>query len=88
MLEKEVERKFVKRAKDAGGAAYKFVSPGRIGVPDRLVLAPIPPEHRAIVSMYVKFVELKKPGETPRPSQIREHNRLKRMGYSVYVVDK
>ena len=38
--EKQVERDFVIAVKRRGGLALKFVSPGRIGVPDRIVLLP------------------------------------------------
>lgn len=40
MLENELEKKFRERIKDLGGKAYKFVSPGTAGVPDRLVVLP------------------------------------------------
>ena len=37
MRESELERKFCRLVAQAGGRAYKFVSPGNAGVPDRLV---------------------------------------------------
>ena len=37
MLEREIERYLVKRVETLGGKAYKFVSPGRAGVADRIV---------------------------------------------------
>lgn len=40
MQEKELEARFRERVKAAGGRAYKFVSPGNSGVPDRLVVLP------------------------------------------------
>lgn len=40
MREKEIEEKFREAVKRAGGKAYKFVSPGNDGVPDRLVVMP------------------------------------------------
>ena len=40
ITEKQVEQNFVKAVKEAGGLAMKFVSPGRVGVPDRIVLLP------------------------------------------------
>ena len=87
MLESTVEERYCRRVKRAKGRAYKFVSPGVRGVPDRLVLYPIPEEHRELVAKYVQFTELKAPGEKPRPEQIREHKRLRRLGYKVEVVD-
>ena len=40
MLEKELEKKFTEAVKKCGGIAFKFVSPGNAGVPDRLVILP------------------------------------------------
>lgn len=50
MLEKQIEFKLVRGVKDLGGKAYKFVSPGNIGVPDRIVIWP---------NGVIHFVELK-----------------------------
>lgn len=45
MLEKNIEKFLVREVKKLGGKAYKFISPGNSGVPDRIViinnLAPI-----------------------------------------------
>ncbi|AGQ28725.1 PDDEXK family nuclease [Serratia liquefaciens] len=76
--ESTIERHLVAKVKAAGGTAYKFTSPGRRGVPDRLVLLP---GGRAV------FVECKAPGEQPRPDQVREHNRLRTLGFDVVVLD-
>ncbi len=78
MLEKTVERHLTQEAKKRGGLAVKFVSPGFDGVPDRLVLLP-----------YGKlaFVELKAPGKTLRPLQVRRKEQLEGLGFSVYRVD-
>lgn len=74
--------------KSDGGISYKFTSPARRSVPDRLDLYPIPPHHREIVSRYVQFTELKKPGEQPTPAQQREHDYLRSLGFFVQVVDQ
>ena len=50
ILEKDIERYLVRRAIEHGGKAYKFVSPGHVGVADRIVLLP---------GNVVWFVELK-----------------------------
>ncbi|CDL86305.1 VRR-NUC domain-containing protein [Xenorhabdus cabanillasii] len=73
-----IERHLVNEVKKAGGIAYKFVSPGRRGVPDRIVVLP---------NGRVVFVECKAPGEKPRPDQLREHERLRAMGQTVLVLD-
>lgn len=71
-----------------GGISFKFVSPARRSVPDRLDLRPIPPEYRDLVARYVRFTECKRPGEKPTPSQLREHERLRALGFVVDVVDQ
>ena len=38
MLEREIEKKLVDGVRKLGGRAYKFVSPGNDGVPERIVL--------------------------------------------------
>lgn len=76
--ESTIENNLVKKVKAAGGIAYKFTSPGRKAVPDRLVLLP---------GGRVVFVECKAPGEAPRPDQLREHNRLRALGFSVVLLD-
>ena len=40
MLERDIERYLVRRTIEHGGKAYKWVSPGRVGVADRIVLLP------------------------------------------------
>lgn len=78
MKEKKIEAYFCKRVREAGGLTRKFVSPGVRGVPDRIVGFP-----KGVFA----FVELKAPGEKPRPDQQREHNRWEKLGFRVYVVD-
>lgn len=78
MLEKTIEAHLVKRVKERGGVAYKFTSPQRRSVPDRLVLLP---------GGVVEFIELKAPGKKPTPMQLREHERLRALGLAVLVID-
>ncbi|PHM39301.1 nuclease p44 [Xenorhabdus mauleonii] len=73
-----IEKHLVNEVKKAGGIAYKFVFPGRRGVPDRIVVLP---------KGRVVFVECKAPGEKPRPDQLREHERLRALGQKVVVLD-
>lgn len=79
MREKTVEAKLVKAVKAAGGIAPKFVSPGLDGVPDRLVLFP---------GGKFAFIELKAPGKTLRPLQVRRKRQLEKLGFLVYCVDR
>lgn len=78
MLEKEVERKLVTAVRLMDGVAVKFVSPGFAGMPDRLVLLP---------GGRMAFVEVKRPGEKPRPLQKARHRMLRKLGFKVYVLD-
>ena len=59
--------------------AYKFVSPGRAGVPDRIFLTP----HGGKVF----FVEFKAPEGKLRPLQENEHRVIRKHGHDVHVVD-
>lgn len=76
--EVKVERALRKAAETAGGKAYKFISPGTLGVPDRIVVLP---------GGMVCFVEVKAPGEKPRPSQRHVLRQLYRIGAGVATVD-
>ena len=78
MRERDVERKLVAEVKARGGICPKWVAPGFDGVPDRLVFLP---------GRHFGMVELKAPGEKPRPLQVSRHKLLQRLGFKVYVVD-
>ena len=78
MREKIIEQKLVKAAKEAGGIAPKFISPGFDGMPDRIVLLP---------NGCMGFVEVKALGKVPRPLQDARHRMLRMLGYKVYVLD-
>ena len=78
MTEKEVEQMLVKEVKRRKGRAYKFISPGINGVPDRLVLMP---------GGKLGFVEVKAPGKKMRPLQIKRKGELELLGFLVYCLD-
>ena len=77
-LEKTVERYLVKRVKEAGGMAPKWVSPGMSGVPDRIVFLP---------GGRILFVEVKAPGKKLRPLQVYVRDQLEALGVDFRVVD-
>jgi len=78
ILERDIERYLVRRVKDLGGVAYKFTSPSRRGVPDRLCVFPDG------VSV---FIECKAPKKKPTVLQTHEIERLRNLGQPVFVVD-
>lgn len=79
MREKTIEQKLAAAVKKHGGVCPKFTSPGFDGMPDRLVLLP----HGRFA-----FVEVKAPGEKPRPLQLARHRLLSLLGFQVYVLDR
>ena len=78
MREKEIEKKLNQAVKCRGGICPKFVSPGYDGMPDRIVLFP---------GGRLAFVEVKAPGKTLRPLQVRRKKQLESLGFKVYVLD-
>ncbi len=78
MREKTIEQKLVSDVKGLGGLGLKLVCPDFCGMPDRLLLLP---------GGRIAFVEVKAPGEKPRPLQLSRHRLLRRMGFKVYVLD-
>jgi len=76
--ESKIESYLKKRVSLIGGKAYKFVSPGVTGVPDRIVLLPGG-------SMY--FVELKAPGKVARPIQLHRKKEIEKLGFKVKFID-
>lgn len=77
-MEKTVEAYLRQRVKAHGGLALKLVCPGWTGVPDRLILMP---------GGRVYFAETKELGEKPRPRQRYVHDRLRALGFTVFVPD-
>lgn len=77
MLERDIEKKLVKSVRLLGGRAYKWVSPGNSGVPDRIVILP---------GGRVIFVELKTDTGSLTPLQKRQIEVLESVGADVMVV--
>lgn len=80
MLEAELERKICECVRRLGGRAFKFVSPGAPGVPDRLCVLP---GGRLI------FIEVKRPGRKDGLSvqQKKIIGWLRKLGCTVWVIN-
>lgn len=78
LSEKDLERKLVKKVEEIKGIAYKFSSPNRRHVPDRLCVFP---------GGHVIFIEIKKPGAKPSPAQSREMIRIHTLGFLVTFIN-
>ena len=76
MLEKAVEAYFRKAVAQAGGVAFKFVSPSHRGVSDRIVC----------LQGQTWFVELKRPGGRLSPLQKIFAAEMERLGQNYTVL--
>ncbi len=76
--EKTIERLLVDTAHRHKGWAIKMICTFISGLPDRLVLLP---------GGVIFFAELKSTGKKPTPIQLIVHERLRRLGFRVYVID-
>lgn len=77
MRESAIEKKFIRELRKLGCAAYKFVSPGNGGVPDRIVITP---------RGRVVFVELKTDAGKLSPVQKAQVGRLRKHKQDVRVL--
>ena len=77
MLERQIEAYLVKRVKELGGIAYKFVSPAHRGVADRIVVLP---------GGGVVFVELKTETGALSPLQEQFAKDMTRLGQNYIVL--
>lgn len=79
ILERDVENRLIKEIKDRGGLCWKFTSPGRKGVPDRM----------CAVKGNLFFVELKRPDAKARPDEAIQNIRkmqLEGQGQRVFKI--
>lgn len=77
--EKSIEQFLVREIKKRKGFCIKLLATYFNGLPDRLILLP---------NKYILFIELKSEGKKPKPIQTIVHNKLRAIGFIVYVVDK
>ncbi len=75
--EKAIEQYLVKKVREAGGIAYKFVSPGNRGVPDRVVVFP---DGRIV------FAEIKCDTGELSAQQNNQIKKLRRLNQTVRVI--
>ena len=78
VLESKIEARLKREVESLGGLAFKFTSPGMVGVPDRLVLLP---------KGKIYFIELKASEKKLRPLQLKRKEQPESLGFKVYVID-
>lgn len=76
--EKSLEAYLVGKIAKMGGVCFKNFNMWTVGYPDRVIFLP---GGRTI------FVELKSTGFKPRPIQKVRHEKLRKLGYDVRVID-
>jgi hypothetical protein len=81
MRESKIEAYLRRRVTDTGGNIRKVKWLDRRGAPDRLCWWPYEGKRRDA------FVETKPTGGEPEPHQVREHERLRKAGFRVFVID-
>ena len=79
MIESSIEKAFKEAVEAKGGICLKLGVTYQNGMPDRLVLMP---------NGVCAFVELKQKGKKPRAIQQWQHERLRKLGYKVAVLDR
>lgn len=77
-LEKDIERIVCDHAKKLGWLCYKFTSPAKRSVPDRMFL------HQG----KTMFIEFKRKGQKPTPAQEVEIAKIRKQGIYVGVIDR
>ena len=94
MREATIEKYLVEQVKAVGGEVRKVKWIGRNGAPDRVVMLPSLTPKVAASAWYCNppmgvaiWVELKAPGKTAEPHQLREHKRMQAVGQTVVVID-
>lgn len=77
VLEADIEEDINDYAQRRGWWARKFVTPGNVGPPDRIFI------RRA----RIVFMEIKRPGEEPRASQVQVMKEMREHGAEVHWCD-
>lgn len=77
MKEKDIENYLRTQVKKLGGIAYKFISPGNVGVPDRIIIMP---------KGKIYFVELKTDKGKLTELQNRQIEKIRGMQQEVRIL--
>ena len=78
LKETSIEKALVQKVKSLDGICIKLTSPSMVGLPDRIILMP---------KEKIGFVELKVKGKKPRAIQLKRINKLRALGFKVFVLD-
>lgn len=76
-LESVIQARIIKRMEARGYYVIKLLLTNKNGIPDLLCLK----DGKA------SFIEVKRPGEKPRPLQEYRHNELRELGFDVMILD-
>lgn len=77
--EKLLEKKLREAVQGLGGWSIKLLSSHITGLPDRICLLP---------GGRLFFAEIKTTGKKPTKIQLSVHDRLRKLGFLVFVIDK
>lgn len=75
LKESKIEAYLKQQIERLGGKCWKWESPGKRGVPDRIIILPGP--------VYA-FAETKRTGDSERAQQVYRHKQLRAMGCTVF----
>ena len=78
LSESQLEENLCKKIKKLGGMALKFMSPGRAGVPDRIILMP---------GGKIYFVEMKSSNGPVNPIQEYIFEKFEELGFKVHILN-
>lgn len=89
MRESDIEKYLVHCVKRMGGEVRKVSWIGRRGAPDRFVMLPLREDFLpgSVFPAMSIWVELKAPSKKAEPHQLREHERMRKLGQHVVVID-
>lgn len=76
-LESVIQSRIIKRLEKDGWMVVKLGITNLPGIPDLL----------ALKDGVARFIEVKRPGEKPRPLQLYRHEQLRNMGFDVEIMD-